>query len=277
MDPAALARLIQYLAVAIVGGSSLALARVPAAHWPRGVMVGAALIGVTGVGAWLAAQAVAVADLSALPDVATGTGFGRAALARGLILLIAAGVALGPQPRWRLLAALGGVAAASFAWTGHGTVGGPAHLFADIVHVVAATIWLGALPVLGLLALDAREPRRAAEALRGFSAIGPTLVALILASGLANSWTLVGPDHVLDLTATTYGQLLAAKLALFLLMLGLAAANRWSLTPALDRAIAAGEPPPRALIASLWLETLAGAAVLALVAVMGTLPPPIHT
>ena len=43
---------------------------------------------------------------------------------------------------------------------------------------------------------------------------------------------------------------------LFVLMLGLAAANRWRLTPALERAIEDGAPPPGALVAALALETL---------------------
>jgi len=69
---------------------------------------------------------------------------------------------------------------------------------------------------------------------------------------------------------------LLIKLVLFILMLGLAAANRWRLTPALDRAIADGAPPPGALVVALSLETLFGAGVLALVSWLGTLSPPAH-
>ena len=59
-------------------------------------------------------------------------------------------------------------------------------------------------------------------------------------------------------------------------MPGRAAVNRWTLTPALDRAIARSDPPPRALVGALILETLLGAAILGLVAWMGTLPPAAH-
>jgi putative copper resistance protein D len=209
------------------------------------------------------------------------TGFGRAGLVRIGLLLMAALVAVRREPPWRLLAGLGALAAASFAWTGHGGVGdgamGLVHRLADIFHLLAAVAWIGALPVLALLTLDRRDPGRAARALRDFSAVGPVLVALILASGLVNSWVLVGPAAALHLTASLYGRLLAAKLTLFALMLGLAAANRWALTPALDRAIARSEPPPGALVGSLILETLLGAAVVGLVAWMGTIPPAAHS
>lgn len=131
-------------------------------------------------------------------------------------------VAIVRPSAWTVLAGLGGLAAASFAWTGHGGIGagvlGPAHLLADIIHLLAATAWIGALPVLALLALDHRDPASAASALRDFS----------------------------------------------------------RLEPALDRAIARGEPPPRALITSLVLETLLGATVLGLVAWMGTVLPAAH-
>ena len=72
-------------------------------------------------------------------------------------------------------------------------------------------------------------------------------------------------------------QLLSVKLALFIAMLGLAAANRFRHTPAFGRVLAAHEPPDRALAAlrrSVAYETALGLAVLALVAGFGTLPPP---
>jgi putative copper resistance protein D len=76
--------------------------------------------------------------------------------------------------------------------------------------------------------------------------------------------------------------LLLAKLALFGLMLALAAANRWRLTPALAAAVAGGDAedidtdPDAALAAmrrSLIIEALAALAILALVAWFGTLEP----
>ncbi len=280
MDATVLARTVQYGAVAIVGGSSLLLATTAAPAWPRWLSPAAALIGVAATCGWLAAEAIGIADLSAIGSVATDTSFGRAGLVRVGLLLLAAAVSIVRPSAWTVLAGLGGLAAASFAWTGHGGIGagvlGAAHLLADIIHLLAATAWIGALPVLALLALDHRDPASAASALRDFSRLGPALVCLILLSGLVNSCVLVGPAAALHLTATPYGRLLAAKLVLFMMMLALAAANRWKLTPALDRAIARSEPSPRALITSLVLETLLGATVIGLVAWMGTVLPAAH-
>src|SRR3546814_8655355 len=62
---------------------------------------------------------------------------------------------------------------------------------------------------------------------------------VIAATGLINSQMIVGAENLGRSLSSPYGQLLLAKLALFALMLALAAANRWRLTPAL--AAAAGD------------------------------------
>ena len=69
-------------------------------------------------------------------------------------------------------------------------------------------------------------------------------------------------------------------LALFVLMLGLAADNRFRLTPALrlelehtGQSISAVRRLPRSIVT----ETALGLVVLAVVALMGTLPPPVAT
>ena len=74
-----------------------------------------------------------------------------------------------------------------------------------------------------------------------------------------------------------YVQLLALKLALFAVMLGLAATNRFRLTPALSRDLDAGVVPLEALRAlrrSIAIEAGLAASVLAIVAWLGTLVPP---
>ena len=79
------------------------------------------------------------------------------------------------------------------------------------------------------------------------------------------------------LLTTPYGQLLSVKLVVFLAMLGLAAANRFHLTPRLGRALAGASPSPLAIAAlrqSLVLETALSIIVVALVAWFGTLAPP---
>ena len=70
------------------------------------------------------------------------------------------------------------------------------------------------------------------RALDGFSGIRSAQVAVLVATGLANSWFVVGLAGLPRLLASAYGQLLTLKVALFVVMVGLAAANRVHLTPA---------------------------------------------
>ena len=187
---------------------------------------------------------------------------------------------------WWHAAVAGGVICASFAWMGHGAatkgVAGLLNLSSDILHTLAAGVWIGALVAfLTLLITDHQhgDPERRAvhAALHGFSGVGSGLVAVLVATGLVNGWFVVGLSGLPRLSTTPYGQLLSLKLLLFLAMVGLAAANRFHLTSALDAAL---RPPSQsrgaiaALRRSLALETGISIAVLALVAGFGTLAPP---
>jgi putative copper resistance protein D len=181
---------------------------------------------------------------------------------------------------------MGAVTCASFAWMGHGAAtkgaAGLLHLCSDILHTLAAGVWIGALVAfLILLLTDAPDWAKGRQvlhaALHGFSGIGSGLVAVLIATGLVNSWFVVGLAGVPKLLTTPYGQLLTLKLLLFLVMVGLATANRFHLTPRLGRALEARPPAPQALAAlrkSLAWETGLSIAVLALVAWFGTLAPP---
>jgi hypothetical protein len=83
------------------------------------------------------------------------------------------------------------------------------------------------------------------------------------------------PSQVLQLGAAPYGRLLLAKLAVFVGMVGLAAANRYRLTPGLAKGLAQGDPASalHALRLSLLVETAAGLVVLLLVSMLGVLAP----
>jgi putative copper resistance protein D len=193
------------------------------------------------------------------------------------------------MPRGRALwlgaGAFGTLAAATFGWMGHGAAtdgsGHALHLAADVLHALAATLWIGALAAFAGLVAPARQPlvrlAAAAEALRRFSPLGIALVATLAATGLVNGWYLVGTDVTAALH-DPYGQLLALKLVLFAGMLLLAALHRQRSVPALARRISSGALPDGDALASLrrsiLAEALLGFAVLALVAWFGTLPPP---
>ena len=242
----------------------------------------AALVAQTAVMAGSLSEAVKPASLSFM---VTGTALGMAMVVRAAAALLGlvALVALKPgRALWSVTAALGLIVAASFAWTGHGAAtegpGGPIHLVANIIHAVAAALWLGALAALTALLLRRAGPDLAIHrALHGFAGLGTLAVLLLVLTGLVNSWFLIGPERVASIAGNLYGQLLVAKLVLFGLMLALAASNRFRLTPALGSAVETGQPSVAAMSAlrrSLLVETGLGLALIGVVAVMGTLPPP---
>lgn len=291
-------RLVQYAAVSAVGGSSLfflyGYRPEPGVRWPARLVAVGAILGVAGAVGWLMTQAAALGDAPGdawIPvkvwAVAADTGFGRAALVRiGLLALALGAATLKPRvPPLRALAGLGLAAAASFAWTGHGSaddgLAGYAHLTADVVHSGAAAIWIGALFGLVILLARARRARmdlaaeNEAAALAAFSRIGPLVVGALVLSGLGNGGFMVGLSGVPTLAHTLYGQLLILKLVLFALMLGLAAANRYVLTPRLERATASGQAGSAERLArlSLLTETALALGVLILVSWLGTLSP----
>ena len=144
---------------------------------------------------------------------------------------------------------------------------------------MAAALWLGALAALTALLLRRAGPDDFAihRALHGFAGLGTLAVLLLVLTGLVNSWFLIGPERVASIAGNLYGQLLVAKLVLFGLMLALAASNRFRLTPTLGSALETGQPSVAAMSAlrrSLLIETGLGLALIGVVAVMGTLPPP---
>jgi len=285
------ARFAGFAGAAVLAGAPLAFARSPGDP-PRAVplvaagalltLAGAlaALVGETQV---MAGDPAAGSDPAMLWTVLAHTGFGRA-LAVRFALAAAAGLCLLAPARglrWVGAAGFGFAALLSFAWTGHGAadegLAGQAHLAADLAHLAAAGVWLGALAALLAMAAGARRTPQAraafVAALQGFSGLGSLAVAILLASGVANGWFLVGPQHLAALTSQPYGRLLLAKVALFAAMTGFAALNRFRLTPAL----AAGGPrdarPIVALALSIGLESLAGLGLLAVVAVLGAMAP----
>lgn len=304
LEPAVFAfRLLQYGATAVLFGTSLfflyALPRDGAAAasglpWPRRVLAIAAVSLLLASGLGLIAQTGVMAgslraglEPSALHAVATGMGLGRAALVRaavGLLALAALALIRPSRALWTATALLGGGAAIASAWMGHaGATEGTAglvHLGADILHILAACVWIGALVAFLLLLMQQSMSRESREglhrALHGFSGVGSAVVAVLVLTGAINSWILIGPSRVSGLWTTPYGLVLSAKLALFGLMLLLAAANRWRLTPALRRALdepAESDASLRALRRSLVLETAAAFALLILVAWLGMLVP----
>jgi putative copper resistance protein D len=236
-------------------GSAIAL------RWARPLLLitGATLVAASLLG--FLAQTIVLAgsvpdglQFDALSAALTGMSFGKSSLVRALsaVLFIGAFALLGRERRgWWIAAVAGAISCMSLAW-------------------------MGLLATGGRQADDAR-PTVLHRALHGFSGIGSALVAVLVATGLINSWFVIGLAGLPRLWITPYGQLLTVKLVLFGVMVVLAAANRFHLTPRLGAALGEEGSTAEAVSAlrgSLAWETAISIAVLALAAWFGMLAPP---
>ncbi|HWD59367.1 MAG TPA: copper homeostasis membrane protein CopD [Stellaceae bacterium] len=233
------------------------------------------------VAAEMTGSNAAAASPATLGEVMLDTDFGHIwCWHSGFAALLAAIVVL-PRRPWQPHAATAAALSvlASLGLTGHAAMdmgGGEAHAVNQMVHLTAAGLWLGGLLPLGLLLHRATRPDGAAYAplariaLPHFSQMGYVAVALVALTGTVNSVMLAGSFEAL--AATAYGRLLTVKIALFAAMVALALGNRFRLMPRLARAGPA-DAPLGALYRSVLAEQALGAAILAVVAVLGTWPP----
>ena len=246
------------------------------------------LLGLGILAAGMAGVPLAGLDTETLQMVLTMPGIGSAWVVRAaaLTLLVVAALAIANGRTLSIAAVgLGGAALGSLAFSGHAMmtegVAGDIHLIADILHLLAGGAWLGALLAFALLL--ARSSRTQAQtdifaahlALADFAAVGMVIVGVLVITGLVNVWTVIGIANLGLLFTSLYGWLFLGKIALFVAMLGLAAANRFRLTPAL--VAADGQTTSAALAAlrrSIAIEATALLALLALVAWLGLLAPP---
>ena len=219
----------------------------------------------------------------------TQTQFGEMWLLRGvmaplvIVTLLIAGRANAAHKRSGGLAIISVLLfAGSLAWSGHGaaTPGalGDLHLGADFAHLIAAGLWLGGLLPFGVLLWTVRHApangEAASTATRRFAYVALGSVLVVLASGIINAWVLVG--GIAALIHTLYGRLLLAKIGLFLLMVAFASVNRLHLTPNIGRSGPAGARAAERLAIHSGCELALGLAILAIIGVLGMLPPPGH-
>jgi copper resistance protein D len=310
-DPLIVIRAIHFAATALTTGtlvfravvadpallSAEAVAAVMRTQIRRVAWVGLAITVVSGA-IWLLLEAVAMSGLAfseaitadVLSTVVNETQFGLVLEIRSVLaIILAACLAYDrlPPARWLALASALGLVAA-IAWTGHAgsTPGemGLLHLTADTLHLIAAAAWTGSLVPFALLLLAAARhypceasARLARDATQRFSLLGIASVASLLGSGIINAWILVGSIN--GLIATQYGRLVMLKIALFVAMLGFAAVNRFWLTPrlALPFTGAAQLRALRQLTRNSVIEIALALMIFAIVGMLGTLHPAIHT
>jgi putative copper resistance protein D len=242
---------------------------------PYGVLLilgaGISLFGLLCATAAMAGAPVFPVDWDMVRLVLSATASGKAMLARAALLL--AMLPLLWLIALRPMALLAAVAAVTLAWSGHAAAGegasGWIHLSADMVHILAAALWIGGMACL-LACLGQPRSGPTLSMLRAFALIGSIIVALLIATGVLNTAMILGLDGFRAALGTTYGQLLAVKVAAFLLMLALAANNRFRLTPAFERDPVAARP---ALRRAIGIEIRLASLILLLVAWLGMIDP----
>ena len=194
-------------------------------------------------------------------------------LACGLATLAAAvAVARAPTsrgPRLTLLAAALALAA-SAAGTSHAAArldGRTLLLGVDAIHQVATSIWVGGLVHLAALALERGASPWPARVLAAFSRMAMAAVAALAVTGAALALAYVGDLDAL--VGTSYGGMLATKLALAAGLLGLGALNFFAVRRL---------PPGRAVLPArlrrfIEVEAGLGVTLLFVAASLGSAPP----
>ena len=260
------------------------------------------LVAVITGGAWLVSVGASMSGMpvtsvlqgGVLNVVLMQTHFGTDWLIRaGLVVVMAGSLVIVARTRSRIAGWIGLLAAtafiASLAWAGHGGAADDVpfdflHAPADVLHLIAAGAWLGGLlPLVIFLAQACREESAEAAAVATaatlrFSVLGITCVGTLILTGIVNTWFLAG--NVPALIGTLYGQLLLLKIALFAGMIGVAAINQRKLLPQLADATTDGATcleATRQVRRNASIEAAVGVVVLALVGLIGILPPGAHT
>lgn len=208
------------------------------------------------------------------------TPLGWAFFARMAALAAAISVSIRPVNGLPWLAIPAGAAVASLAWSGHAAAGEGAsaalRLGGDIVHLLAASTWIGALALFLVMLVSSRTfETQLAAALSRFAGIGSVLVLVLVVTGIGNMLFLIELSRWSTLPIFHYGYLLTIKLALFAVMLGFAGMNRFALVPRLTNASSPAQSRAtiRALKISIAMELVAGLAVIAIVSRLGLLDP----
>jgi len=190
-----------------------------------------------------------------IPAVIQKTHFGRVWIIRiAALILVSVMTVIGRHfsnsgfPPYVLLSL-----AALIAWThsatGHAADRGDFTIaeITDWLHLLGASVWGGGLFALSTVFLPFLEKRgvRVAKALAGlaagFSRTAGVAVGVIALTSLHHAWAYVGGMEALE--ETPYGKIVLAKIVLFLLLLVLAAFNKYFMVPFLYAK--AGFPAPR--------------------------------
>jgi putative copper resistance protein D len=268
--------------------------RLALSGWLRVCAAWAAAVALLTWSIWLVLIAASMSGAAPTPDVLrtvlARTNFGHVWMLRCSLGLLVGIELLSRRPgRGNAgLRTIGALAATLFlvslAWAGHAMGSQPPlhalHLGVDALHLLGAGLWLGALPPLCFVLARARIETGqrwlapAAVAVRNFSTLGVVAVLTILVTGVAN--TLFQVDSLAALLDTRYGQLVSAKIVLFLAIILIAGYNRMRLVPRIEAGGAEGPGRLAALYRNAVLEILLGGVILAVVGLLGNMAPSMH-
>ena len=214
-------------------------------------------------GSWAAAADPALTGMV----MSSPVGESLVVLVTGLVV-VAVSFLLRTVPRFVAVAGAC-IVCASFALRGH-VLAEPRLILAALVtaHLLGLAFWIGAFAPLHRLAGRA-DPIRAGAAAAEFGRRALWVVPALAVAGVGLLVLLAG--NPLDALAHPYGRLLAVKLAVFVLLLALAAFNKLRLTPAL---LAGDAWAGVRLRRSIRLELAAVMAILATTAVLTTVASP---
>jgi len=208
----------------------------------------------------------AARDLSLLVD-AWSTGFGRWQAVRVVALATMSWLAwrLDRRGTWWWRASWAGmtlIAVVSVSASGHPVTQSPAALSVavDVIHLSAASLWIGSLVLLGVDRRTWLAGDRDADVAR-FSRMAGRAVPVIAVTGVVQSVIMLGsPSELVD---TRYGRLLASKVAVVVVLIAIGAVSR-----ALLRRSGA-----RSLTSSVASEIALGVIVVALTAMLTGVAP----
>lgn len=244
---------------------------VPAARWNTPVLwLGLAILPLALGAQGLDALALPWRALATLPpwQTALGTAYGSTLLlmlAALIAALLANRVNTNAAKPLALVAAL--LLGCALAASGHASSAPPVWLArpAVLIHAVMIATWVGSLlPLLQTLRGVEANP-----ALLRFSKTIPWVLVLLLISGV--TLALLQLDGWTALWQTDYGRILSAKLVAVLLLLAVAALNRYRLTARVQRGEARAQ---RSMARLIGVEGLLVLIVLALATTWRFTPPP---
>lgn len=240
----AVGRILAFTGLSLAFGAALFLAWVPGSVTvPRAPSLEALLAGAAlhacGVAllvfATMRQTGIAYGDLAGSTVGATllaRLGLGLGALVFAFLALAKRAPKVGPPLAAVVLLVL---AALGSARLGHASIAGLSGMAVDALHLLAATTWIGGLAVFVWLLSEARRRQWPADQVRvmgvRFGTAALVCVIALVGAGMAATLAIRGANwnDPLQVFAGAWGRFLAAKMALTLALVGIAAINRYGI------------------------------------------------